>query len=93
MQNFNLICLIETRVRAFNADGVRMSTFLGWNFVDNYEFHEFGRIWIGWKGSAVSIRIVQKSDHIISSCKSLVLWSGLCLLFMESTVGLLGEAF
>ena len=42
----DLICLVETRVRAPNRDRIFSSLFPGWRLFHNYEHALLGRIWI-----------------------------------------------
>lgn len=41
-------CLLETKVKRENFQGIFDATFPGWNCIHNYDYHHLGRIWVCW---------------------------------------------
>ncbi|KAL1198665.1 putative ribonuclease H protein [Cardamine amara subsp. amara] len=62
--------LIETRVKSHKSLKYVQSTFPGWNFADNYEFAELGRIWVVWDPK-VKLAIFSKSSQMVTCVISL----------------------
>ncbi|XP_058784538.1 uncharacterized protein LOC131659349 [Vicia villosa] len=61
----NILILIETRVKATKASKIRDRLNLYDNYLDNYQNHENGRIWISWNDRNIYIKYVHSSDQYI----------------------------
>ncbi|XP_058784732.1 uncharacterized protein LOC131659577 [Vicia villosa] len=57
--------LIETRVKASQAASVRNKLNLGGKYVDNYRFHNNGRIWLQWNPYNVDIKVITGSSQML----------------------------
>lgn len=57
--------LIETRVKEGGAMNIIEEVFPGWSFINNYDHHRLGRIWVVWRDS-VRITPMFKSSQMIS---------------------------
>ncbi|XP_058776934.1 uncharacterized protein LOC131651279 [Vicia villosa] len=69
LKNLQVSCLalLETRVKANKSDSVRKRLGFNWDFIDNYECHINGRIWIAWDPNIWSIIPSEKTDQLIHS--------------------------
>ncbi|XP_039011862.1 uncharacterized protein LOC120140951 [Hibiscus syriacus] len=66
LNNVDILCLLETRVRADKAKDIFDSTLANWNVSSNYEHATNGRIWILWK-KCLDLSIIHASDQTIST--------------------------
>ncbi|XP_058784979.1 uncharacterized protein LOC131659870 [Vicia villosa] len=57
--------LLETRVKSNKADGIRNKLHIADNYIDNYNEHENGRIWVGWNANEVSVHKLNSSSQFI----------------------------
>ncbi|KAF3583845.1 hypothetical protein F2Q69_00028567 [Brassica cretica] len=58
-------CLIETRVQESKCDGIITTTLLGWKYLNNYDHHRLGKIWVVWSDN-VSVTVLYKSAQVIA---------------------------
>lgn len=63
-------CLLETRVKEYNASRIISSVFHDWSSITNYEFSPLGRIWVVWRNN-IRVTPVFKSGQLIT-CSILV---------------------
>lgn len=63
--NVSCIALLETKVKANKVDSIRNKFGQQWRFIDNYDKHSNGRIWIMWKVEDLQITMVKSSDQFI----------------------------
>ncbi|XP_058723318.1 uncharacterized protein LOC131595086 [Vicia villosa] len=61
------IALLETRVRNKNCGTIRKRLGFQWEFIDNYEHHNNGRIWLAWNPVEMKVIARDKSDQLIHS--------------------------
>src|SRR4051812_37264532 len=61
----DIVILIETRVMRDKAKNIRDKLHVHDCYVDNYHYHESGRIWISWNDSAIDVKVVNSSDQYI----------------------------
>ncbi|PNX83937.1 hypothetical protein L195_g039987 [Trifolium pratense] len=59
------IRVAETRVKANNADRIRNSFGNDWCYLDNYNHHPNGRIWLMWKTCKWNVKLLTCSDQFI----------------------------
>lgn len=59
------IALLETKVKKNNATKVRQIFGHDWDWLDNYDNHPNGRIWLMWKRNEMSIKVCDRSDQHI----------------------------
>lgn len=52
-----ILVLLETRVKKHNAQVIRNKLKVHDTFIDNYEKHDNGRIWISWDDRRVDMTI------------------------------------
>lgn len=45
----NCVALLETRVKIKNIGPIRKIMGDDWNYIDNYNYHKNGMIWLMWK--------------------------------------------
>ena len=45
---FQLVCLLETRVKEYNSQSIIKRYFQGWQWIHNYPDAYNGRIWVLW---------------------------------------------
>src|SRR4051812_9779869 len=57
--------LIETRVKYNKKDGVRNKLGGNWDFLDNYQAHENGRLWVMWDKTKVCLKSIQYTDQLV----------------------------
>lgn len=57
--------LIETRVKNKNAKKIRDKLKLPHNYLDNYKWHDNGRLWIEWDNSKIDVRHVKCSSQYV----------------------------
>lgn len=57
-----IVILIETRVKKTNVKAVIDKLHLKGVYIDNYNHHDNGRIWIQWDNNKLDIRLVSKSN-------------------------------
>ena len=62
-----LISVVETRVRPVNKN-IMNRMFRNWEFTNNYDSHDLGKIWIGWNPVNVRLEKLSETDQIIH-CK------------------------
>ena len=66
---FELNCavaiLVETRVKKDKSKKVRNNLGHRWHYIDNYDFHHNGRIWILWNPKQVEVRSVTGGTQFI----------------------------
>ncbi|KAL5124246.1 putative ribonuclease H protein [Glycine soja] len=55
----------ETRVKMHNAKKVRNKIGGSWNYMDNYDRHENGRIWLLWDHREVNLKLIQIDEQFI----------------------------
>lgn len=58
-------CLIETRVQESKCDGIITTSLLGWKYLNNYDHHRLGKIWVVWSDN-VSVTVLYKSAQVIA---------------------------
>ncbi|KAH0936459.1 hypothetical protein HID58_013576, partial [Brassica napus] len=58
-------CLVETRVQEVNSISILNSALPNWNFLNNYDHHRLGKIWVCWDDN-VSVSLVYKSAQCIT---------------------------
>jgi hypothetical protein len=63
--NPDIAILIETRVKKNKAENIRKRLQLRGNYLDNYNKHENGRIWIFWNDNNVNIKMIRVTDQMI----------------------------
>ncbi|CAJ2651355.1 unnamed protein product [Trifolium pratense] len=63
--NPDIAILIETRVKNNKAENIRKRLKLRGNYVDNYNKHENGRIWIFWNDNNVNIKLIHSTDQMV----------------------------
>jgi hypothetical protein len=63
--NPDIAILIETRVKCNKAEKIRKRLKLRGNYLDNYNKHENGRIWIVWNDNNVNIKKISETDQMI----------------------------
>src|SRR4051812_33725273 len=61
----DIIILIETRVKKDKASAVRDKLKLRGTYMDNYNHHANGRIWVNWDHNRVDLRYVCSSSQFI----------------------------
>ena len=57
--------LIETLVKYDKANKVRGQLKLRGNYIDNYQHHPNGRIWVYWDDSRFEVRLVKSTAQMI----------------------------
>lgn len=57
--------LIETRVAESKANDIVSEVFPGWSFMNNFDHHRLGRIWVLWR-DIVRVTPVFKSSQLVS---------------------------
>ncbi|XP_058782827.1 uncharacterized protein LOC131657446 [Vicia villosa] len=57
--------LVETRVKFSKKDSIRNKLGGHLSFIDNYQSHENGRLWIFWNPNKVCIKTIKVSDQFI----------------------------
>lgn len=61
------ICiLVETKIKHHKKDKIMRKSFKGWSCIDNYEFHEKGRIWVLYREDDIKVNVCHKSKQMIS---------------------------
>ena len=70
--NVSLLGINESRVHPAKSSKIINSLFKGWKYLDNYESHPNGRIWVLWDPSilevtklVVSTQMIHVAVHII----------------------------
>ena len=58
-------CLVETRVQEANSISILNYALPHWNFLNNYDHHRLGKIWVFWDEN-VSVSLVYKSAQCIT---------------------------
>lgn len=58
-------CLIETRVQEGKSEAIVSSSLPGWKFLNNYDHHRLGKIWVCWSAN-VNVTVLYKSAQIIT---------------------------
>ena len=61
--NISLAALLEVKVRQVKAQRIRQRLGNNWEFLDNYEHNDSGRIWIMWKTGFCKVECVDSSDQ------------------------------
>ncbi|XP_058746230.1 uncharacterized protein LOC131619107 [Vicia villosa] len=61
------LALLETRVNANNSETIRKRLGFNWDFIDNYDHHMNGRIWLAWDPNIWSIIPSEKTDQLVHS--------------------------
>ncbi|XP_058764837.1 uncharacterized protein LOC131638301 [Vicia villosa] len=61
----DIVILIETRVKSDKAKQIRDKLHVHECYVDNYQYHDNGRIWISWNDNAIDVKVVKSSDQYI----------------------------
>lgn len=59
--NISFMCFIGTKVKLVNSAAISRRINSRWNWVFNYEFHDNGRLWVGWDPNAWHISVHSKS--------------------------------
>lgn len=68
----SLVGLIETRVRADIAKTISKEIAPSFSWLYNYDFHQGGRIWVGWNHFLWNLTLISASDqHITCNVSSL----------------------
>lgn len=60
-----LAILVETRVKQQKAQNIRNKMGSKWQYLDNYEKHSNGRIWIMWNENKIRVKMLENSDQFI----------------------------
>lgn len=58
----DIAILIETHVKKANADVCRKRLGNKWKFIDNYDHHANGRIWLMWDDNRCHIKKIKSSE-------------------------------
>ncbi|XP_074289220.1 uncharacterized protein LOC141614370 [Silene latifolia] len=61
----DILGLIETRVRSAKASPIQRKRFRHFFVLDNYHYHNNGRLWVIWKNSALSVKVLDMSSQWI----------------------------
>ena len=64
-QRADLVYLVETKVRDRNGLQIKEALFPNWGFLNNYDNHELGRIWVCWNTNIFHVLMVLKADQVI----------------------------
>ena len=64
-QTADLVYLVETKVRDRNGLQIKEALFPNWGFLNNYDNHELGRIWVCWNTNIFHVLMVLKADQVI----------------------------
>ncbi|KAF3945629.1 hypothetical protein CMV_028016, partial [Castanea mollissima] len=64
-QRADLVYLVETKVRDRNGLQIKEALFPNWGFLNNYDNHELGRIWVCWNANIFHVLLVLKADQVI----------------------------
>ncbi|XP_058742497.1 uncharacterized protein LOC131614990 [Vicia villosa] len=59
-----IVILIETRVKSDKARSIRNKLKLYEKYIDNYQYHSNGRIWITWDEGTVDIKELEKRKKL-----------------------------
>ncbi|XP_058776813.1 uncharacterized protein LOC131651162 [Vicia villosa] len=59
------MALLETKVKENNAARIRQTFGNDWDWIDNYDYHPNGRIWVMWKHKELKVKIQTKGDQFI----------------------------
>lgn len=59
------LTLLETHVKANNSKYVRKRLGYEWEFINNYETHNNGRIWLAWNPNVWNVKHIEKTDELI----------------------------
>lgn len=63
--NLSFMCCVETKVSIDNAVAVSRKTTISWSWIFNFEYHDNGRIFVGWDPSIWHISVHSKSaQHV-----------------------------
>ncbi|XP_039015205.1 uncharacterized protein LOC120145416 [Hibiscus syriacus] len=65
LNKIDVLCLLETRVKASNVAAILDNKFEHWNSITNYDFVDNGRIWIIWKKN-LDFSVIHVSSQCIS---------------------------
>lgn len=60
-----IMILLETRVKVSKAKNVRDQLDLYDNYIDNYDKHANGKLWITWNDARVDIKLVHSTDQAL----------------------------
>ncbi|XP_058783664.1 uncharacterized protein LOC131658381 [Vicia villosa] len=61
----DILVLVETRVKRNNACGIRNKLRVHDSYVDNYDNHYNGRIWLSWDSRKYDIKKVRTTDQLL----------------------------
>ncbi|XP_058751354.1 uncharacterized protein LOC131624433 [Vicia villosa] len=61
----SLLALLETRVKLNNRNLVRKKLGFEWDFIDSYEHHNNGRIWLTWNPNIWNMKAIDKTDQLV----------------------------
>ena len=89
----DLVYLVETKVRDWNALQIKEALFLNWGFLNNYDNLELGRIWVCWNTNIFHVSMVLKDRSSYPCWFFLIPKNGKCLLFVVQTVVLKGRSY
>lgn len=64
----SILWLVETRVKVHKASRISRNICPHWNWAFNYDFHNNGRIWVGWNRTFWNLDIHFVSSQVIH-CK------------------------
>lgn len=59
----DIMLLLETRVKVSKSKRIRDQLNLYDNYLDNYDRHANGRIWITWNDAKLDIKLVHSTGH------------------------------
>lgn len=59
------LALLETRVKVDNSSIVRKKLGYEWEFIDNYEHPNNGRIWLAWSPGVLCVTNIEKTYQLI----------------------------
>ncbi|XP_058726404.1 uncharacterized protein LOC131597745 [Vicia villosa] len=61
----DILVIVETRVKRNNASGIRNKLRVHDSYLDNYDNHYNGRIWISWNNRKYDIKMVRETDQLL----------------------------
>src|SRR4051812_6361294 len=64
-QQVSCYALLETRVKINKAEDIRKAFGQHWDYSDNYEHHQNGRIWFMWRKDRWGVHKLDSSDQFL----------------------------
>lgn len=62
----SLVGLLETKVKKANSYYISKKVARSWKWLFNYDYHENGRVWVGWDNNVWDLNMVDASEQHIS---------------------------